>query len=201
MDNHKVFVFEPSRDRSLKRRRVEQSGPDSSWALREKTFKEIWGQQRSIIDEVLHGANSDTLNQVVDFLNDTSSSVNDAPLRCGFILGDLDSTVHSSFFEQLSDLLPTRGGRKYVQLAASECPNLKALLKTLIRKATSTHDNSEDELTNGITSSHGRKVLDYDLQILEDYVRRANLQQVVVTFQDGEAFEGQVIGEALELMR
>lgn len=206
MDNHKAYVYAPSSDSPAKRRKIRPDGLQSSRHLREEAFQQLWGIQRSIIDEVVQGANSDTLNEVLGFLEESSGSKIGTSLPCGFILGDLDSTVHASFFKQLADTLANQRRTIYVQLKASECPNLKTLLKSLIHKATSTNDSGEDELTDGIAPKVGRKVrdrkmLDYDLQILHDWIRKTRANQVVVVFQDGEAFEGHVIDEAIELLR
>lgn len=206
MDHQRAYVYAPSSDSPAKRRKIQQDGLQSSRHIREAAFQELWDIQRSIISEVVQGANSDTLNKVLEFLEDVSSSERDANLPCGFILGDLDSTVHTSFFQQLAETLANQRRKIYVQLKASECPNLKTLLKTLIQKATSTNDSGEDELTNGVASNLGRKtsnrkVLDYDLQLLHDWVWKTKTKQVVVTFQDSEAFQGHVIDEAIELMR
>ena len=201
MDDQAAYVFAPEGNRPVKRRRVEPDGLQSSWPIRERTFQKLWTDQRARIDEVVKGANSHTQDKVVQFLNDILNSDSDGSLLCGFILGDLDSTVHASFFQQLDTTLGGLEGRLHVQLKASECLNLKALLKSLIQKAISTKGNLEDELTNGISSSNGRKLLDYDLQVLQDWVRKTRTSQVVVTFHNSEAFDGHVLAEAIELFR
>ena len=201
MDDQAAYVFAPEGNRPVKRRRVEPDGLQSSWPIRERTFQKLWADQRARIDEVVKGANSNTQDKVVQFLNDILNSDSDGSLPCGFILGDLDSTVHASFFQQLDTTLGGLEGRLHIQLKASECLNLKALLKSLIQKAISTKGNLEDELTNGISSSNGRKLLDYDLQVLQDWVRKTRTTQVVVTFHNSEAFDGHVLAEAIELFR
>ncbi|KAI9886817.1 MAG: hypothetical protein M1823_001388 [Watsoniomyces obsoletus] len=47
---------------------------------------------------------------------------------------------------------------------------------------------------------NGRKLLDYDLEILHGHVRRLELEKVVVAFQDGEAFDGILLSELISLM-
>jgi len=201
MDHQAAYVFTPEEKRPVKRRRVEPDGLQSSWPIREKTFQELWADQRAIIDHVVETANGHTLDEVVKFIDDASNSDSNGSLQCGFILGNLDSTVHTSFFEQLDALFARRKGRVHVQLTASECPNLKSLLKSLIQKATSTNESLDDELINGISSRTTRKLLDYDLQVLRDWARTTGTHQVIVTFQNSEAFDGHVLTEAIELFR
>lgn len=46
----------------------------------------------------------------------------------------------------------------------------------------------------------GAKLLNYDLQLLHDFVVERNLRQVVVTFDDTEAFDSDLLSELVELL-
>ena len=47
----------------------------------------------------------------------------------------------------------------------------------------------------------GRKLLNYDLQILYNYVEAHDIQKVTVAFQDSEAFNGVLLGDLITLFR
>lgn len=200
MDSQKAYVFTKSGDRPSKRRRIDTNELKSSWPLREQSFQELWAQQRSVIDEVIEDSHSNTLKEVIRFLDNASNSIEGSKLPCGFILGELDSTVHSLFFQQLAEHVSHQSRNIFVQLKSSECTNLKSLLKTLIRKASLTNEGSENEFANGESSEHGRKLLDYDVHILYDCIRKNGIRQLVVSFLDSEAFEASVLGEVIELL-
>ena len=52
-----------------------------------------------------------------------------------------------------------------------------------------------------LTIKKGRKLLNYDLEILHKYVRAHAYQTVVVVFQDSEAFDSNLIGSLIKLFR
>lgn len=105
-------------------------------------------------------------------------------------------------FEHLGREIVAQTRSAFVLLTSAECPNLKTLLKNLIKNATarSTEENEDDEVA-GNTSQKGPKLLNYDLQLLYLWFRVQNLDQLVVAFQDSEAFDGSLLGEAIELLR
>ena len=197
MDHQKAYVFTQPNDRPSKRHRIDTDEFQSSWTLRKQCFQELWAEQRSVIDEVVEDSNGNTLAEVIQFLDDVSNPGEESKLPCGFILGELDSTVHASFFQQLSEHVSRQSRSIFVQLKSSECTNLKSLLKTLIRKATSSNEDSDNEFSR---SGNGRKLLDYDVLILYDYVHKRDIGQLVVSFLDSEAFEASVLTEVIELL-
>jgi origin recognition complex subunit 3 len=201
MDNQKAYVFTKLSDRPNKRRRIDTDELKSSWSLRKQCFQELWAMQRSVIDEVIEESHSNTLTEVLQFLDNASNTREESKLPCGFILGELDSTVHALFFQQLAEHVSRQSRSIFVQLKSSECTNLKSLLKTLIRKASSSNEDSGNELTNRQSSEHGRKLLDYDVHILHDCIRKMGISQLVISFLDSEAFEAFVLAEVIELLR
>jgi origin recognition complex subunit 3 len=200
MDNQKAYVFSKPSDQPSKRRRIDTDDLKSSWTLRKQSFQELWAQQRSVIDEVIEDSHSNTLTEVIQFLDNASNPREHSKIACGFILGELDSTVHALFFQQLAEHVSRQSRSIFVQLKSSECTNLKSLLKTLIRKACRSNEDTDDAFANGQSSGHGRKLLDYDVQILYDSIRQKDIGQIVVSFLDSEAFEASVLAEAIELL-
>lgn len=49
--------------------------------------------------------------------------------------------------------------------------------------------------------SQGHKLLNYDLQILHDHLKTSNNKNIIVAFQDSEAFDSGVISDALILFQ
>jgi origin recognition complex subunit 3 len=86
-------------------------------------------------------------------------------------------------------------------LTSSECPNLKTLLKNLIKKATLRPSDDDDDDPDNTTSSsrHGPKILDFDLNHLQEWQTKNRAERIVVTIQDSEAFGANMLDEMIDL--
>ena len=87
----------------------------------------------------------------------------------------------------------------FVPVSVSTGGNLKALLKAIIQKATARNEGIDEDEDNITTQKKGAKLLNYDLQILADFVRERQQQQVVISIQDTEAFDSNLLSELIEL--
>lgn len=87
-----------------------------------------------------------------------------------------------------------------MSLESGSAPHLKAVLKVLIQKATAgnAEEDEDDELATA--TRKGPRLLNYDLQILYEYVRDRQIEQVVVSFSDTEALGSSLLSELVELM-
>ena len=86
-------------------------------------------------------------------------------------------------------------------LQSGDAPNLKTTLKKLIRNVTNQQEGLDDEEVQVANKSQSRKLLNYDLQILHDYVAQQGSTKVVVAFQDSEAFDSSLLAELVALFR
>jgi origin recognition complex subunit 3 len=193
MDHEKCYVFKPVETRPAKRRQVDLSPLESSRELRESTYQQLWTSQQQQIRKVLEDANRVTLDEVLSFLHDAKLSEQSKAISTGFILAGPDTTSHSTFFEQLSKRLETESPCCIAVLNSGDGLNLKNLLKSLIQKASS-DDDSQHTRT-------GARLLDYDLRILHNWMSENGKDFAVVAVQDSEAFDSQLLGEVVELMR
>jgi origin recognition complex subunit 3 len=200
MEHEKSYVFSPKSENPNKRRRVESLGLDSSWPLREQTYQRLWLQQQRRVQEVLDDANLTTLDELVGFVEENDGHHVDRKLPSGMILAGPSIAAHATFFDQLSERVERDTSSRLVLINSTECPNLKTLLKSLIKKSTARKslDGEDDEMVS--RKRKGPKVLDYDLQLLHEWVADNNHPQVVIAFCDSEAFDGNVLSEAVELL-
>ena len=108
-------------------------------------------------------------------------------------------------FEQLA-ATPKSGKRtSFICLSSGQAPNLKTFLKHVISKGSSRansldDDEDQDEIMQDVQRKRPR-LLNYDLQILQDAVEEQSLSKVVICFQDCEAFDGALMSDAIELLR
>lgn len=107
---------------------------------------------------------------------------------------------YASFFARLGERIREQNDSAYLVLTSGECPNLKTLLKNLIRKATSrVEEDDDDDLAPTRSSRNGPKLLDFDLGHLHEWLGRNAVKNVVVAIQDSEAFDARVLDEMIDL--
>ena len=199
MEHEKCYVF--TRERPAKRRRVETcAGLDSSLPLRERLYHELWAEQQQRIDEVIKSANETTLHEVSTFVQDRRAEEIDG-LPAGFLLAGPSVAAHSLIFEQLQERSLSEAGSIFITVSSSDGLNLKTLLKAIIKVGTSQKRHDEDELDLLPSKRNGRKLLDYDLQLLHEWVKDNGIEQCIIVFRDCEAFDSTVLSEVIELLR
>lgn len=122
-------------------------------------------------------------------------------------------------FSQLAERVHSETDALIVTIRPGDASNLKAALKKLIRDATNTDHDEEDERSASSVpgvSSHislsvlpgaeadrhqGHKFLNYDLQLLQNHLKSSKHRQVVVAFQDSESFDSTLLTELIKLFQ
>ncbi|QSZ35080.1 hypothetical protein DSL72_007944 [Monilinia vaccinii-corymbosi] len=132
---------------------------------------------------ILNEANEGTLAEVTSFVQ------NEKYVRPG----------NGLLFEQLSTRLSNEINGPVVTLRSGESSNLKVLLKKLIRDVTHQKSSGEHEDDNFLEQD-GRKLVNYDLDIVHGYVKAHGCDRVIVSFQDSEAFDSILLGEVISLL-
>lgn len=140
-----------------------------------------------------------TAQDIVEFVSDpTDGSASRIPTAV--VLAGPGTASYNVVFEQVTGRIPDLEGSIFVQLSSTECPNLKAFLKTLICKATaSSIDSDKDDADRA--PSKGRKLMNYDLQILHDALPSQFKGRIVLALQDSEAFDNGLLDDAISLLR
>lgn len=134
----------------------------------------------------------------------SSSQTLEHGLTCiptGLIIAGPSIASHGAFFDRLGRKIRKELNCAYVLMTSGECPNLKTLLKNLIKKATSRveEDDDEDGGRVGGASRNGPRVMDFDLQHLWDWQGRMGVEKIVVAVQDSEAFDAGLLTEMIDL--
>jgi origin recognition complex subunit 3 len=137
---------------------------------------------------------------VTSYLDEIVKSTTTSRIPTGIILSEPGSASSNSLARRVADAVQKQKRRIYAPLDSGSAPHLKAVLKTLIQKATAitAEEDEDDELT--LTSRKGPRLLNYDLQILYEHVRDRKIEQVVVSFPDTEALTSSLLSELIELM-
>ena len=199
MEYEKCYVFEPADSRPVKRRRIEPQGLQTSWKTRKQAYEKAWSKQKIAIDEKLDATNLQTLTELEEFLSSAPKDAQPGRIPTAIISAGPDVVSHQQIVGQLQRQTAESGRRVFVSLAAASATNLKAALKAIIQKATSQNEGlDEDEEVQ--THEKGPKLLNYDLQILHDYVCDRKVDQVVLSIEDTEAFNSELLSELFEVL-
>jgi origin recognition complex subunit 3 len=207
MDDEKCIVFK-SDEKKVGKRRIKSdestpakrrrhdapTGLDASRQLREDVYRDLWNYQRDSIQSVLDEANSLTLNEITRFLEAQDLPSESGTIPSAFVLAGPDTTSHASFFKQLATRINNNSKQILVSLDASQCPNLKTLLKSLIQKITS---QDEEE----ISDEYGTRLLDYDLQIAQIWLQDKGKNVMAVAIENSESFQSHLLSEMIDLFR
>ncbi|OBT60926.1 hypothetical protein VE03_09287 [Pseudogymnoascus sp. 23342-1-I1] len=168
--------------------------------LRQKLYEDSWAAIESQILSILGEANEKTLSEVTNFLNVSTTTKNPKGIPTGLITTGQNTASQELLFSQLSGRVHSETGALIVTIRPGDASNLKAALKKLIRDATNTDHDEEDERSASSVPG-GHKYLNYDLQLLQNHLKSSKHRQVVVAFQDSESFDSTLLTELIELFQ
>ena len=138
-------------------------------------------------------ANSSCIDKIITFVKNALEAHEKSKIPTGIILNSGASASQLGLYGHIQKQIRTNGV-PFVSLDASDAPNLKTFLKTLITRAIQIQPdevNGDGDLAS--SWSGGRKLLNYDLQLLYDWCTRQRNYNVVVLLQNAEAFENDVL--------
>lgn len=129
----------------------------------------------------------------------------------GLIVTGPNIASQQLLFLQISECLQANPLDIVVTIRSANAGNLKSALKKIIGDATNQswqdeddeHDDQPDQYqqkSNDIFK-RGRKLLNYDLEILHNFIRERSCRRFIVAFQDSEAFDVSIISQLVQLFR
>ena len=141
----------------------------------------------------------------MNFISAASTSPDETKfaIPTGLIIAGPSIASHGPFFKRLGQRIRDDTDSTYVVLTSAESPNLKALLKNLIKKVTShVEEDDEDDMDRPATSSrHGPKLLNYDLGHVQEWRKKNRVSSIVVALQDSEAFDAGLLADMVDLFQ
>ncbi|KAL2004373.1 hypothetical protein VTN02DRAFT_2019 [Thermoascus thermophilus] len=167
--------------------------------LRHRTFQQLWSEQEQRIQNILEDVDSDILEKVTSFIRTAS------PQSCGgripTALINIGSNVSSlgRLLDRLNHKLITAEEGGVVVLESGDASNLKTALKNIIRTAVTNTEGNEG-YQKFLTDRAGPRLLGYDLELLNDYVKRRQVRKLVIAFRDSEAFDPGLLTDLLSLL-
>ncbi|MCJ1287384.1 hypothetical protein MMC26_006733 [Xylographa opegraphella] len=162
-------------------------GYESTWAKLEKNFNEVLGE-----------VNRQTVDDVMRFLTHTEPQQDTNQIPTGLVISGTSAGASTLVFSAVAQSLESISQSLIVPVAASQCTNLKTTLKHIILKAT----NQSIALADEDLPQHrqGVRLLNYDLQIVHEYVQKHSILRVVLWFHNCEGLDGVVLGNVVEVL-
>ncbi|RAO72730.1 uncharacterized protein BHQ10_008742 [Talaromyces amestolkiae] len=217
-----IYVYHPTvnGERSSKRRKVSTSkedkryqndqsqvfvpllgGKESSELVdgRKATFKELWSSQEERCKKVIEELDSGILEDITFFVKTASPEAYAGCIPTSLVTIGSNVSALPRLLDILHRRLTSENSGQVILLESGDAPNLKAVLKTIIRTAvTSTSGN--DAYQNLFTDKSGPRMLPYDLNVLYQYVLSQGSKSLVLAFRDSEAFDSGVLNDLLSLL-
>lgn len=129
----------------------------------------------------------------------------DGKVPTALILVGPNIASHGPLFSQLATRIQTDDQvGPVVVLSSKDATNLKGVLRKLIKDATQEDQGFDDEEDPGIgRKPQGTRLLNYDLQILQNWCQEPSHEglKVTVVIQDTEAFDSNILSDLVSLMR
>ncbi|KAF3001435.1 hypothetical protein E8E13_007919 [Curvularia kusanoi] len=205
-EHQRCYIYQPSEsgERAPKRQCTEQSRFQPQLTERLRIYHDLWAEQEHRIQTTLEEADSATQESIVNFVSASRSSPDEPrfAIPTGLVVAGPSIASHGPYFERLGRKIRSDTDNAYILLNSGECPNLKTLLKILIKKATShsEEDDEDDPERAGRPSRFGPKLLNYDLGYIQKWRKANRVSSVVVTIQDSEAFDAGLLIDLIDLL-
>lgn len=149
---------------------------------------------------MLDKANLEVAAKVDFFIRDPSH--HDINKVCaGFIVTGPSGVSGFNFFARLLASLAAERDRVMISLEASDCPNLKSCLKALIRKGVGGQNVRDDEDDSAVSAQDRSRLLNFDLQLLQQYCTQQEVSKVIVAFPDSEAYAASLLSDIITLLQ
>lgn len=146
------------------------------------------------------------LDDVYNFVTTCEPGVSHSgKIPTALVLAGPNIASHAPLFAQFAERLSKKEQvGPTVVLTSKDAPNIKAALKKIIRDATFGGENAEevawdDEEEELILGKKGQKLLNYDLQILQNWCSVHPGKRVIIAIQDTEAFDTSVMSSLVSL--
>lgn len=166
---------------------------------RQALFADAWTEIDARIQHVLKESNRSTLDAVASFVAEDHGQ-EDTKIPAALIVTGPNISSQGLLFEQLAEGLYGTAKGLFVRLRSAEAPNLRVTLKKIIRDATQRSSDQGDDAELSV-GNDGRKYLDYDLEALHAHVKHHEAEQVIVAFQDSEAFDTGLLSDLVTLFK
>ncbi|KAI5786389.1 origin recognition complex subunit 3 N-terminus-domain-containing protein [Peziza echinospora] len=170
--------------------------------LRWQSYNKLWEEQEGRTNAILTSVNEKMMSEVSNFVRNAAPERYDGKIPTAVILVGPNIASHGPLFSQLATRIQyDEKIGPVVELSSKDASNLKGVLKKLIRDATQEDQglDDEDDVPTGKKQQGGPKLLNYDLQILQNWCFERPGMKVTVAVQDTDAFDSGILSDLVSL--
>ncbi|KAI5286718.1 hypothetical protein KEM52_001885, partial [Ascosphaera acerosa] len=206
-DHLPSYIFTPQSDRPAKKRKPSSpsthqkrlhspvvpllNGLESPAHVQARytIFQQFWSCQEQRLQRIFDEIDASLLRDVRGYVVQQSDETSDGRLPAGLVKVGCNMSSMNRLVKRLKAALHEGNEARVVVLESGDAPNLKSTVKHIVKEA----------IGDDAAPSAGR-YLPYDLEALHVHLQATGLNKVVVTFQDGEAFDRSVLSDLLALL-
>lgn len=171
--------------------------PTSSAKLRQDTFGETWARAQVKIDKVVNYVDEQGLRAVVEFVRNARQETN-GKIPTGLVVAGADGNVQKRMLSRWRDSQTKIGAELLVELDANQSPNVQMALKNVIKNAIS-QVRGVDGYQSFLMSHKQLIPMNYDLDLLQQFMKHEGIQKVVVSILDVEVFDTGLLSELISI--
>lgn len=166
---------------------------------RQIAFRKCWAESKSRIDHLLNPLDTAVLGDIVQFVKDAPTPTGQERLRTGIIFSGPKARSHTSLLDQWRSTYSQKRTAIVVSLNPSQAPNLITGIKNLIRAAIHQLDGPDGYQT--FLNDQKRRIhMNYDLELLQEFILARGVQKCVVYLTDIEAFEVPLLADLITVI-
>jgi origin recognition complex subunit 3 len=158
----------------------------------------LWDQQQTRIDETVTQLDNDALKNIMHFAEEAGQHTIEGNLQAGLIVSGSDTSVQVRLLGQWRTARST-STELVCELRSSSCQNLQTALKNIIKTTISEVIGQDGYLD--YFAKHKRLIpMNFDLELLELFVKQYNTSRVVISMLDVETFDTNILSELISTL-
>ncbi|KAG9773409.1 hypothetical protein KCU88_g5810, partial [Aureobasidium melanogenum] len=173
--------------------------PEKAIALRQQQFQSQWDKQQTRIAAILNEVDETYVNEVLQYVRQPHEH-SQSMVRTGLLVSTAAGNAQRELLQGWKSKRSVEQDQREVLLEISpgHAPNLQTVLKNLIRMAIC-QDDSMEEYIAFLAEQKAMVPMNFDLELLHKYVRKKNLQRVMLVISEVETFDTGILSELVSM--
>ncbi|KAK5673354.1 Origin recognition complex subunit 3 [Batrachochytrium dendrobatidis] len=187
--------------------------PPEAVTLRQKLYNNHWKLLENQIGIILAKSNDDLLNQIVDFVSDSSSSLSSSKFQeipTAALLAGINPTDHLQLYSHLSQRIKQKGHAMSTLMAAN-ATSLKVVVQCMIQDLCGLDADVENDIAPAGSGQNKKcaTIPDFSIQRLSEWYHHQQMlstsdklsSKLVVFIPEFEAFDSELLSKLLAICR
>lgn len=166
---------------------------------RESAFRKCWTETSSRVAHLLEPIDDVSLEEIIQFVKDAPTLSDHKRLQTGLICCGPKSASQTRLLEKWKTMEPQKKTAVVVAIDAAQATNLMTALKNLIRAAI-TQLAGTDGYQRSLNERRHRICMNYDLELLQEFVTSREIQKCVIYLTDIEAFDMVLLADLMSVV-